>query len=155
MDMKNIMMSDEESAEEKIIMPALYKLSVMDNRYLAESMSEYGLSAIMIRALSQIELTPGISQDTLAYYLAVDKATVTRTVDKLESSGLIARSISEKDRRCKLLYIKDDGAKMAAVIKAKKGEWRKILFDGMSKQQLDVLACLLMRMYNNAENADK
>lgn len=51
----------------------------------------------------------GIRQQDLAISAIKDKATITRGLQVLEAEGLVFRSIDQKDRRQKLIYITEKG----------------------------------------------
>lgn len=68
-----------------------------------------GLSVSRHRALSVIASLASCSMSDLADYSAVDRTTMTRTVDQLVDAGLVVRTTPREDRRQVLLTLTDAG----------------------------------------------
>ncbi|MBQ9909919.1 MAG: MarR family transcriptional regulator, partial [Lachnospiraceae bacterium] len=111
------------------------------------------LTGCMHRALSFIASEDGISQDQLAEYISVDKATITRAVYKLEQLGFITREINNKDRRVRILRCTESGDRMMELIREKRAEKRAILFRGIDEDQLDIVAKTLVQMLHNSQDS--
>lgn len=62
-----------------------------------------GLKAQETLALRVISFHQELSQQSLADHLGVDKAEVTRLVNKLEAGGYLTRTVNPKDRRERLI----------------------------------------------------
>ncbi len=56
----------------------------------------FGLTAVQVMALHQMSVTPACTPSTLARSLAVDSASVTRLLDRLENKGMIQRTAQER-----------------------------------------------------------
>lgn len=69
----------------------------------------HGLTPVQYAALSQVDLTPGVDQRTLARSIGLDTSTVAGVIDRLEARGLMQRMASPEDRRVRLLSLTDDG----------------------------------------------
>ena len=76
---------------------------------LEVAMKPLGLSLARHRALSVIASSEPCTMSELAEYTAVDRTTLTRTVDQLEKDGLVVRTTPREDRRQVLLTLTDAG----------------------------------------------
>lgn len=89
-----------------------------DRFYLSLSVSEIRESFICedvdrlpyntVLYLNLIGFTPGITQSELGERLGISKASVTRTVNRLVSKGLVVRERSEEDGRVRKLRLSDE-----------------------------------------------
>ena len=79
-----------------------------EDRLEAELKSD-GLNLSRHRALSVILAIEPCTMSELADYSAVDRTTLTRTVDQLVDSGLVERATPREDRRQVLLTLTDQG----------------------------------------------
>jgi len=70
----------------------------------------FDLTPVQFAALNSLEHHPGIEQATLAGLIAYDRVTIGGVIARLEARGLIERTISETDRRARVLHLTDRGA---------------------------------------------
>jgi len=68
------------------------------------------LTPVQFAALASLRDNPGIDQATLAGLIAYDRVTIGGVVDRLQTKGLVARTISESDRRARCLTLTEAGA---------------------------------------------
>ncbi|MBN8292025.1 MarR family transcriptional regulator [Rhodobacter sp. NTK016B] len=74
------------------------------------------LTPVQFAALDALSDNPGIDQATLAGLIAHDRVTIGGVVDRLQSKGLVTRSVNENDRRARRLVLTDAGAALLARI---------------------------------------
>lgn len=67
------------------------------------------LTPVQYAALFAISAYPRIDQASLAGLIAYDQATIGGVIDRLESKGLISRSVSSHDRRLRQLVTRSAG----------------------------------------------
>lgn len=93
----------------------LHQISVAQ---FAEKTSEHGfdLTPVQFAALMAISSNPGIDQATVAGLIAYDKATLGKVIDRLQTKGLVDRTISTKDRRARQLKLTKEGRKTLETI---------------------------------------
>lgn len=70
------------------------------------------LTPVQFAVLHTVDAQPGIDQRTLAREVSFDTSTIGSVIDRLEARGLLKRSLSEQDRRVRLLHLTDDGAQL-------------------------------------------
>jgi len=84
------------------------KTLVLQNNVRVEVSEALGLSFIKIRALRKLLARP-LAMRELAAELVTDKPYVTQIVDSLEKMGLVTRSVSEEDRRRRIVKLTESG----------------------------------------------
>lgn len=76
----------------------------------------HGLTPVQYAALSQVGLTPGVDQRTLAGSIGLDTSTTAGVIDRLEARGLMQRKASPEDRRVRLLSLTRDGQSLLRAV---------------------------------------
>lgn len=76
----------------------------------------HGLTPVQFAALSQVGLTPGVDQRTLAASIGLDTSTIAGVIDRLEARGLMQRNASPEDRRVRLLKPTPEGTRLLQAI---------------------------------------
>lgn len=68
------------------------------------------LTSVQFAALDALSREPGMDQAQLAARIAYDRATIGDVVKRLVQKGLVARTVSETDRRARSLHLTPEGA---------------------------------------------
>lgn len=71
---------------------AITRLSTARNQVLNRVAAPFGLTAVQMMALHHVSIAPACTPSTLARSLAVNSASVTRLLDRLEKKGMIQRA---------------------------------------------------------------
>lgn len=87
------------------------RLHQISSSVFAQRMKEAGidLTPVQFGALSALRDNPNVDQATLAGLIAHDRVTMGAVLDRLQNKGLIARDISPRDRRARILRLTDKG----------------------------------------------
>lgn len=70
------------------------------------------ITPVQFAALTHIGRQPGLDQATLAGLIAYDRTTIGGVVDRLIQKGFILRTVSDRDRRARMLEITGEGRRM-------------------------------------------
>lgn len=89
------------------------------------------LTPAQFGALVLIADEPGMDQTRLMQLAALDRSSVTKTVERLEKRGLIKRKVDPDDRRARRLSVTDKGTELLAEVQ-----------DGARRTQQRILAPL-------------
>ena len=92
---------------------------------------------------------PGVSQDSLARILFVNKSNVARQLSVLEELGYVERRAGE-DRRVSLVYPTEKAFAARETIRKINAEWREVICEGFSDEEKELLLRLTERLYRNA-----
>jgi len=87
------------------------RLHQLSTRVFSQQMRAAGwdLTPIQFAALDVLRARPGLDQAGLAEAIAKDRATIGGVVDRLEQKGLVARIVSPRDRRARVLTLTPEG----------------------------------------------
>ena len=94
-----------------------------------------------------------VNQDTIARHYMIDKGAITKTVSKLEEKGFIERRENPDDKREKILTISDKGNGAMSGMGTNLEEWYKVIFDGISPQEIEMTQKIVDKMAANAIKA--
>jgi DNA-binding MarR family transcriptional regulator len=90
----------------------------------------------------------GISQQNLKENLAVDKATVSRSVSTLLKKGYLKKESSPDDKRVNLIFITPKAEEIESIIDDIYQEWFNIFDDEISDKDQKKVIETLKKMYN-------
>jgi DNA-binding MarR family transcriptional regulator len=79
---------------------------------------DLGFSPTQYSALAFAYIEPGIHQNVLGERIALDRSSVTKCLEGLESRGFIRRNVDPKDKRARLLHITPEGEEMLKQVSA-------------------------------------
>jgi DNA-binding MarR family transcriptional regulator len=103
----------------------------------------------MISFLLALSWKEGCSQEHLARYLNLSKATATRAIAALEKGGYVYRIKDENDRRIYRVFISEKGKQTVPLIVRTLGEWNRTLLSGFSEEEEETFARLLDKARSN------
>ena len=104
------------------------------------------ITPVQYAAMVVLAEKPQIDQATLASAIALDRATITGVLGRLEGKGLIVRSVSPADRRARELRLTPEGAETLARIKPHVENAQKNIMKKLSGAE----AVKLMQLLNKA-----
>lgn len=104
----------------------------------------YDLTPVQYAALAEIQENPGIDQVTLAGLIAYDRTTIAGVVDRLVKKDLLARTVSDKDRRARVLTLTERGRaallELGPVVEQAQSTMLMGLTESEARQFMDLLA---------------
>lgn len=123
----------------------------MLHRGLGLKLQQHGVTVAQWTVLIELWEVDGLTQKDLSDRAAVETATLSRTIDRMERDGLVKRVRSETDRRQVHVYLTDLGA----------GLWRQLVpeaeamldqaMQGFSEDEEESLRGLLKRLIVNVQ----
>lgn len=115
-----------------------------------EAMVPLGLRGCHIGYLTRICAEPGISQDTLAQNMLLNKSNIARQAAFLEENGFITRTPSPTDKRLLQLYPTEKALALLPEMRDTVSQWDSILFQDITDSELETVTQLLEKMRRNA-----
>jgi DNA-binding MarR family transcriptional regulator len=112
---------------------------------------EYNLTRGQYLYLVRIFENPGIIQEKLAEMIKVDRTTAARAIKKLEINGFITKEDDPHNKKIKRLFPTEKGEKVYPYIKSENDYSNEIALAGLSKEEVDILFTLLLRVRKNIE----
>lgn len=119
-------------------------------RRFSEGAARYGIAEGQFPILMSLLHADGVSQDELAQHHLLDKATIARSVARLEKLGYVERRPDEQDRRIKRVLVTAKARAVEPELLRMREEWSEVLAEGFSERQRADLLALLGRMVDNA-----
>jgi DNA-binding MarR family transcriptional regulator len=122
---------------------------------MAEAMKGVGLSLARWGALAVIDRLGACAMHELSLLTAIDRTTLTRTVDQLVSDGLVERRPHRTDRRLILLGLTPHGSEVVAHGHAIARSHHDKALAGIPEQDLHVCVRVLQRVVDNQLEEDE
>lgn len=95
-----------------------------------------------------------LSQRQLATYLHREPATVTRSIDKMETMGLVVREPDESDRRVNVIAMTEKARDLLAEVQPPAERAALTVRGDLSAKEEELLIGLLDRVYESCVSAE-
>jgi MarR family transcriptional regulator for hemolysin len=105
-----------------------------------------GLTAGEARTLSHAARAGSVRQNVLAERMGVEAMTLSAFLDRLETMGLVHRTVDPTDRRAKLVHLTDAADAILGRLSALTAEARKPAALGLDGEEASQLTSLLKRV---------
>jgi DNA-binding MarR family transcriptional regulator len=102
------------------------------NIYLSNELEAYGLGSGQFPFFMRLLHHDGVSQESLANMLRYDRATITRSLNKLEDQGYVIRKRDPNDKRAYCVYLTEEGRKMGPILMEIGANLNNVLLQGFS-----------------------
>ena len=76
------------------------------------------------------------NQDAIAKFYMLDKGSVARSLQKLESKGFISRKVNDENQREKMITLTKKALDIRDVLSGLLVDWRKGMYDGLSDEEI-------------------
>jgi DNA-binding MarR family transcriptional regulator len=93
----------------------------------------------------------GLNQVDLARRTGQDRNNMSRTLDILELKGLVVRHVSDSDKRSSIVFVTNKGRNLHKGVYKAVDEYRRILFRGISQEEIEFFATMIERLIANLE----
>lgn len=104
-----------------------------------------GQATLLCRLYAQ----EGMTQSEIAEQLAVQGATVTNILQRMEEAGLVVRRRDPEDNRLVRVYLTDEGREKERVIIEQFKALEEAIFEGVSEAERATVRRIFRRMLNN------
>ena len=128
----------------------LTQIARCGGQYRNRQLEPWGIRARQASLLQEICATPGISQDTLAKRVCLNKSVVARALADLEEQGFVERPTCQKDRRVIRLHPTQKALDLQPKLCQINGEWESVLTADMTEEEIAQLEILLSRLQAQA-----
>ena len=119
-------------------------------QYRNDNLEPLGLKSCHASYLLEICRNPGISQDTLARRICINKSNVARQAAALEEDGFIIRKPSPADKRVMELYPTEKAMELLPQISDILKQWENCIAAELTEDELELLSSLLARLKDKA-----
>lgn len=120
------------------------RLNQMSTQVFTTRMQEKGfdLTPVQFAALDAIRATPGLDQASIAAKIAYDRATIGGVIERLLQKGYVARGVSEKDRRARVITLTEEGEQAYLRILPVVAELQKDILANLTAEERQVFLSL-------------
>ncbi len=123
-------------------------------RRFAARTSAHGLSATQWRLLGQVLREGPATQAVLADLLDVEPISVSRLIDRMESSGWVRREAHPEDRRARIIVATEKARAIAPGVKQIMQEVCNDALEGMPEEQRRLLHGALLTLVETVNRAE-
>jgi DNA-binding MarR family transcriptional regulator len=116
------------------------------NATLREDFRKQGLTIPQVRALAVLSVIEGVMVNDLAVYTVIEQSTLSRTLDVLETQGLVRREPGETDSRVRKVFLTDEGRVEFARAWPPMHDAFEAMFDGIDDAEYAALISTLTKM---------
>ncbi len=107
------------------------------NRHLRRELHAMGVGSSQVALLAAIQGTPGIGVGELAVREGTSAPSISNHIDRLEASGLVARSrVDGGDRRRVGLTVTAEGARVLRAVRSRRTAWLAARLRELPEDQL-------------------
>lgn len=104
--------------------------------------------------LTHLYRNDGVTQSELAESLEIEKATLGRLLDRLESKGWVRRENHAGDRRAKRVFLTDEVEPVMKTMRAAAAELRSFALSGLSADDQERFVNTLLCVKSNLMNGE-
>jgi len=123
----------------------LSKVSRAGTRFWKQAVSEYGITPVQAKVLTFLRDLENPTSAELGEETALDSATLTGILDRLESMDLLLRTPHRADRRAITVNLTDKGQEMAEALFEKVGPANEAFLKNLSPEETMMLKGILKR----------
>lgn len=121
----------------------------VERQYIRDRLDRMGLQPLDGMVLRLLAKEGELRQEDIAHQIVLDKGTIARTVAHLEQLELVARAVSERCRREKLVSLTPAGAAAAHRVQAALDDWNRISYRGFTLEERSLYEGFLTRITEN------
>ena len=119
-------------------------------QYCNDNLEPLGLKSCHASYLREICRSPGISQDTLARRICINKSNIARQIVVLEEGGFVERRSSQEDKRVMELYPTEKTLELLPELRKVLSGWSRYLTQDFTEEEIELLAKMLSSMRERA-----
>jgi len=112
----------------------------------------YGITGVQFGLLALVAEEEGIAQTRLQQRLAIEGATLTQLLQRLEREGWVVRTCDRADRRRQRVWLTDRGRELLPRIAEEVERHRHEMQRGFTIEELALLSEMLRRIEENAQS---
>lgn len=119
-------------------------------RRIDERLERYGVTGVQFGLLALVAQCDGVAQIALQQQMAIEGATLTQLLQRLERDGWLFRTCDRSDRRKQRVWLTDRGREQLPAIALAVARYRAEVQSGFSDDELLALGRLLARLEEQA-----
>jgi DNA-binding MarR family transcriptional regulator len=121
----------------------------------AECFKDLDMTPLQFSIMWTLNLHPGLDQITLSKSVALDRATCSNIVTRLESKGYIQRKIDPENRRAKLVKLAPKGKKLLSEAKDPMDYVQKKLIEPLNANEKKLFLKCLQKLVDSSNELSR
>ena len=119
-------------------------------KLMGRLLRQYDVSPVQCRTLTYLhQQTEEVNQKMLEQFLMVKPSTINGIVDRLEEKGLLRRTASKADARCRILTLTEQGYHFYDDFMSILRQVQDRMEEGFTPEELETLKSYLLRVARN------
>lgn len=106
----------------------------------------FELTPVQFAVLSMLEEFPDIDQATLAGLIAYDRVTIGGVISRMETRGLIERTVSETDRRARRLRVTGRGEALLRTVRPAVRRAQELMVSALEPEEREQFLALMQKI---------
>lgn len=123
------------------------------NTFVNRSLADLNVTSAEHYILMYLFQKEEVSQEDIANYFAVDKGSISKTIQKLDSKKYIDKYPNPANRRENLIGLSELGRKTFSKSRDLLNEWHSSVMKGVTKEEFALFTEVLQKMTANARTA--
>ena len=120
--------------------------------HIAKELGAYNIGSGQFSFLMALYHNDGVSQESIAKALRVDKATTARAIKKLMEEGYVYKERNPLDKRVYKVFLTERAKKIKPKIIKILSEWTEFLLSDYTKEERELFTKLLIKIAKNASS---
>lgn len=137
--------------ENRILGKSIAVLHRREQKYMTQTMKEYGIGYSSYNFLFYLSANPGSSQKEMCENMAVDEALAVRTMKKLQEQGFVERKKSEAHGRSYAIYLTKKGEETIPKMRNALAVWWSQVLFVLSEEEQQMMVSGLEKMASHSE----
>ncbi|WP_129045386.1 MarR family winged helix-turn-helix transcriptional regulator [Companilactobacillus metriopterae] len=125
------------------------RFMLLKKRVVNNFLKDTDLNAVDAGIMQILSKHPGYGQDQLVETTMLDRASVARSMKKLEHLKYVSRAVDPNNRRKKIVSITDSGEDFVNEINSSLSEINEMIYKNITEEESDQLEKILAKVYNN------
>ena len=121
----------------RMIMKDVWAMQRYGFIYISDRLRNISVHGGDFMVLDYLDTHTDVTQEMIANYMMLDKATITKSLVRLEQLKYLVRTTNSDDRRKNNICLTDDGRRVHCEIKCVAKEWKEVLLAGFSKEEIE------------------
>jgi len=117
--------------------------------YSTRKLSDYGINSAEEYILMYLMGHKEQNQESIAKFFMLDKGSVARSLQKLESKGFISRKINDENQREKVITLTEKALSLQVVLNELLVEWRRAMYEGLTDEEILVFEKMTEKVADN------
>ena len=132
----------------------IHDVSRLRRMMFDRALAPLGITRSQWWVLLHVFRNDGVTQSELADILEIEKATLGRLVDRLESNGWLKRESDATDRRAKRIYLTEAVEPAMKAMRTAAADVRRDALSGLSPTEQEVFVDTLLSVKSNLSRAE-